>query len=233
MVLINQALKNGFMQQFPGTQVLTNAQGTNLGIKDLLAGKIDIAAISRPLFPQEIAQGLATVTVSQDAIAIVVGINNPFRRGLTQAQVRGIFQGEITDWSTINDRSGTIRVINRPAISGTHQTFRKLVLQEKNFGNTPNITVMERDATTPILQALGADGISYATYAQVANQRTVRTVAVDGLTPEAANYPYQRTLYYAYRQPPSPQVQAFLGYMSSPLGQQIISSVNAASVLQP
>lgn len=53
---------------------------------------------------------------------------------------------------------------------------------------------MERDATTPILRALGTDGISYATYAQVANQQTIRTVPVNGLTPEANNYPYQRIL---------------------------------------
>jgi phosphate transport system substrate-binding protein len=49
---------------------------------------------------------------------------------------------------------------------------------------------------------------------------------VDGLTPEAANYPYQRTLYYAYKQPPSPQAQAFLGYATSPQGQQALSTPN-------
>ena len=69
---------------------------------------------------------------------------------------------------------------------------------------------------------MGIDGIGYATYAQVANQRTVRTVAVDGLTPEAANYPYQRTLAYVYQEPASPQVQAFLGYLASPQGKQAI-----------
>jgi phosphate transport system substrate-binding protein len=73
------------------------------------------------------------------------------------------------------------------------------------------------------LQALGTNGIAYATFAQVANQQTVRTVAVDGLTPEASNYPYQRTLYYAYKQPASPQVQAFLGYVTSAQGQQALS----------
>ena len=87
---------------------------------------------------------------------------------------------------------------------------------------------MERDATTPILQALKTDGISYATYSQVADQRTVRTVAIDGLTPESPNYPYQRMLYYVYKQPASPAVQAFLGYVTSPLGKQIISTAKTA-----
>jgi phosphate transport system substrate-binding protein len=226
MVQINQALKTAFEQQFLGTTVNTNAGGSDRGIQDLMAGNIDIAAISRPLTPQEKAQGLMEVSVTQDAIAIVVGDNNPFRTGLTPEQVEKIFQGQITNWSEVGGQPGTIRVINRPRISGTHQAFKEQVLNGGNFGSTPNITTLERDATTPLLRALGTDGIGYATYAQVANQQTVRTVAIDGLTPQAPNYPYQRTLYYVYKQPASPPVQAFLGYVTSNQGQQAIASAN-------
>jgi phosphate transport system substrate-binding protein len=221
MVQINQALKTRFEQQFPGTKIITNAQGTNQGIELLKAGNIDLAAISRPLTAEEQNQGLATVPIAQDAIAIVVGINNPFRRSLTQNQVIEIFQGKITNWSALGSENRSIRIINRPEISGTRQVFQETVLQGGNFGNSPNLITMERDATTPILRALSTDGISYATYTQVANQRTVRTVAIDGLTPEANNYPYQRTLSYAYLNPPSSQVKAFLGYLLSPQGQEI------------
>ena len=226
MVQINQALKNGFQTQFPGTTVNTAAAGTEKGIQALQSGTADVAAISRPLTSQEQSQGLATVPVTKDAIAIVVGEKNLFRKGLTSTQVTGIFQGQITDWSKVGGQAGSIQVINRPAWSGTHQIFQELVLKGGSFGTTPNITTLPQDATTPLLRALGTNGIGYATFAQVANQQTVRAVAVDGLTPEAANYPYQRMLYYAYKQPPSPQAQAFLGYATSPQGQQAISTPN-------
>lgn len=226
MVLINEALKQGFEQQFPNAQVNTNAKGSDKGILDLLTGKIDIAAISRPLTPEEQSQGLMAVPMMKDAIAIVVGTNNPFRKGLTQAQVMGIFQGKITNWSEVGGKNIPLRVINRPPISGTHQAFQSLVLNGGVFGTGANFTTMQRDATTPILQALETDGISYATYAQVANQQTVRTVAVDGLTPEAGNYPYQRTLYYVYKQPANPSVQAFLGYAGSSQAQSLIQQAN-------
>lgn len=225
IVQINQALKNGFEQRFPGTNVVTNAHGSDVGIQSLKEGKIDIAAISRPLTDQEKSQGLIAVPVTKDAIAIVVGDKNPFRKGLTQAQVMDIFQGKITNWSNVGGQTATIQVINRPLVSGTHKAFQELVLQGGNFGTGANFTTIQRDATTPILQALGTDGISYATYAQVANQQTVRTVAIDGLTPEASNYPYQRTLYYVYKDPPNQAVQAFLGYATSPLGQKVISEI--------
>ena len=229
MVQINQALKSSFEQQFPGTKVNTNAGGSDKGIQDLIRGNVDVAAISRPLTFQETSQGLVAVPITKDAIAIVVGDKNPFRRGLSQNQVREIFQGQITDWSKVGGTAGTLRVINRPPNSGTHQTFQEFVLQGQNFGTTPNITTLPQDATTPLLRALGTSGIGYATYSQVVNQQTVRTVAVDGLTPEASNYPYQRTLYYVYKQPASPQVQAFLGYVTSDKGKSAITSANESS----
>lgn len=226
MVQINQALKNSFQTQFPGTVVNTAAKGTDAGIQAIQSGTADIAAISRPLSSQEQSQGLMAIPIAKDAIAIVVGEKNPFRKGLTSNQVVGIFQGQITNWSGVGGQTATIQVINRPPFSGTHQAFRELVLKKGTFGTTPNITTLQQDATTPLLQKLGANGIGYATSAQVENQRTVRVVSVDGLTPEAANYPYQRELYYAYKNPATLQVKAFLGYATSPQAKQAISATN-------
>jgi len=220
MVTINQNLKRGFEAKFPGTQVSTTANGSDRGLQALIAGNSDIAAISRPLTAEEAGRGLAAVAIASDRIAIVVGLNNPFTASLTPDQVRGIFQGEITDWSAVGGPPGTIRVINRPPVSGTHQAFKEIVLNGGNFGSTPNITTMERDATTPLLRELERNGVGYATYAQVANQQTVRSVPINGLTPQAENYPFQRILYYVYQNPPNDVVKAFLGYATSPEGQQ-------------
>jgi phosphate transport system substrate-binding protein len=222
MVQINQALKTSFENKFPGTQVIINGRGSSTGIKMLQAGDIDLAAISRPLTEEESNSGLVAVPIERDAISIVVGIDNPFRRGLSDLQVKQIFRGEILDWSEVNGKSSSIKVVNRPNISGTRQVFQQEVLQGGEFGSGNNFITMNRDATTPILQALGNNGISYATYAQVVNQQTIRTVAINGLTPEAENYPYQRTLYYVYQNPPTPEVKAFLGYALSPEGKSSI-----------
>jgi phosphate transport system substrate-binding protein len=223
MVQINQSIEQEFERQFVGTEIASNGQGTGVGLNLLKEGKIDIAAISRPLTEAEKAQGLKDIPIAKDAIAIVVGVNNPFRRGLSKNQVADIFQGKIANWSEVGGDSSTIRVINRPSVSGTRQVFQEVVLKKADFGSSTNFTTLDRDATTPILRALSKDGISYATYAQVANQQTIRTVAIDGLTPEAENYPYYRILYYVYQEPVTPQVKAFLGFVLSPQGQSVIS----------
>jgi len=220
MVTINQNLKRSFEQKFPGTEVATQANGTDQGIQTLLTGMIDVAAISRPLNATETSQGLQAVEVGQDAIAIVVGRNNPFKGGLTPQQVQGIFRGTIVNWAQVGGPNQSIQVINRPPISGTHQTFKDLVLKGRPFGTTPNITTLPQDATTPLLRALGNHGIGYATARQVINQQTVRFVPIAGLSPDQPTYPYRRTLYYAYQTPVNDVAKAFLGFALSPQGNQ-------------
>ncbi|MBE9174302.1 phosphate ABC transporter substrate-binding protein [Synechocystis salina LEGE 06155] len=225
MVNINEALKNQFQQTFPGTVVQTDAQGTDKGVVSLILGKVDVAASSRPLTPQEQSQGLAAVPVTSDAIAVMVGKQNPFNQSLTLAQLRDIFTGQISNWSEVGGPDSTIQVINRPSESGTQQTFAAQVLQGKAFGQGSNFQTMPRDATTPIIRALGSNGISYATYVQVENQQTAKIVPIDGLSPNDDNYPLRRQLFYFYQTPPSPTVEAFLGFATSPQGQQAIAGV--------
>jgi phosphate transport system substrate-binding protein len=224
MVLINQALKAAFLQAYPGTVVNTSATGSDNGIEALLGGTVSLAALSRPLTAEEQQRGLVAVPVAADRIAIVVGIDNPFRRGLSRTQLAQVFRGEITNWATFGGVDRTIRVLNRPSVSGTSKAFRTIVLGGNNFGTTPNITTLVRDATTPMLKQLGVDGIGYATYGQVADQQTVRVMAIDGSTPEAEAYPFQRPLFYAYRNPPDPAVRAFLGLALSETGKTRIAT---------
>ncbi len=227
MVIINQNLKNGFERKFQGTSVVTNAQGSSNGIKALIDGKVDIAAVSRSLSQEEKAQGLIAVPMASDAIAVIVGKDNPFiPQGLTSTQVADIFQGKVNNWSQVGGSNGSILVVNRPAVSGTHQTFKKLALKGNNFGTTPNITTLPRDETTGLIRVLGLNGIGYATFDQVKNQSTARVLPIDGVTPEASNYPYTRQLFYVYKNPPSTGVKAFLGYATSPEGQQAASLGN-------
>ncbi len=223
MAQITQSLKIGFEQKFPGVQAINGASSSGQGLTDLAAGKIDLTGISRELTADEKAQGFTAVPIVQDKIAIVIGNNNELRTGLTTDQVTKIFTGEMTNWSQVGGKSLPIRPILRPTNSGTHQAFQEIGLQGKKFGTGGKFKILERDATTPLLQALGEDGIGYATFAQVANQSTVRSIAIDGILPSAANYPYKRPLAYVYKGQPSDAVKAFLGFATSSAGQGLIT----------
>jgi phosphate transport system substrate-binding protein len=223
MAQFNKVLKTSFEQKFPGVRAETLASSSTKGLADLAAGTIDITGISRELTAAEKAQGLVAVPIIQDKIAIVIGKSNALNAGLTSAQVTKIFTGEIKSWSEVGGKSLPIRPILRPIESGTHQAFQEIGLQGKSFGSGGNFKVLDRDATTPLFQALGADGIGYATFAQATNQSTVRSLSIDGVPPTADNYPYRRTLAYVYKGQPNDAIKAFLGFATSIDGQQLIS----------
>ncbi len=217
MVNINKKLKQGFEDKYPGTKVLINAHTSEKGINDLIAGNnIDIAAVSRHLTDDEKKKGLEAVMISNDAIAIIVHkIDNPFKGGLTRNQIAEIFQGKITNWSQVGGSSDPIRVINYRLGSGTRQTFQEVVLGKADFGTGSNFITLPKDGTTALIQELKKDGIGYASYKLAARESTAGIVAIDNSVPGASNYPYRRQLFYVYKNPPNPAVQAFLGYATS------------------
>jgi phosphate transport system substrate-binding protein len=220
MVQINTALKSAFESAFSGTRVELAAQGSSNGIEALKNGSVDIAASSRPLTPEESNAGLKSVPIVPDQIALVVGKDNAFRGSVSTSQVMGIFTGQITNWSEVGGANAPIRVINRPPVSGTYTSFKEMVLngQDVTVGTT-----LERDETTGLLQQLGTDGIGYATYSQVKDQATVRSIPVDNFFPDQPEYPYQRQLFYVYKEPATPAAQAFIGFIGSPAGQAALN----------
>lgn len=224
MAQINKKLEGLIEAKCSNVNVEIAANGTDIGIEQVIAGNIDIAAVSRPLNAQEQAKGLVATFVKADPIAVIVGKENPFQGGLTLSQLADIFKGNVNNWSAVGGQAGTIRVINRPPISGTYHGFKELILNGAEYGTTPNITTRTTDETTPILQQLKADGISYASYSQVKNQSNVRTIAIDGLMPDVTEYPHKRQLFYVYKQPMSPVAKAFLEYLKSNDIQQAITN---------
>ncbi|RUT06211.1 hypothetical protein DSM106972_034170 [Dulcicalothrix desertica PCC 7102] len=221
MVRINKMLKQLIESKCPGSVIETASNGSDVGIQQVTAGQVDIAAVSRPLNAQEQANGLVPNFVKRDAIAVVVGKQNPFQQGLTTAQVADIFKGNITNWSAVGGNNSTIQVINRPSVSGTHHAFGELVLNNAEFGTTPNITTYPTDETTRILRKLQTDGISYGSYSQV-NQQSVRVVPINGLMPDSEKYPLRRQLFYIYKDPMSPTVKTFMDFLNSPEVKKII-----------
>ena len=239
MAAISQALKQGFEGKFPGSAIASQTSDANTAIKQLLDGKVDLAAISRPLTADEKAAGLVDVPISRDKIAVVVGDNNSFKGELTDDQFAKIFRGEITDWSQVGGQPGGIRVIDRPETSDLRQSFQGYPIFAGNFATGANAVALPQDNTDEMLKALGANGIGYATARQVLDKPNVRTISMWGTPPTDPRYPFSQPFAYVYKgQNPSPAVQAFLGYASAPeiqpaIDQAKIGSTSAVGIAPP
>ena len=241
LVALIKQLQTAYLQvnpSIPTTYGLPDGQpnGTNSGIQNLLDGKVSLAVSSRPLNPNELTT-LQAVPVARDALAVAVGNKNPYKGGLKLEQLKQIFQGKITNWSQVGGPNLPIRVINRAASSGTHTFFQDVVLLGEPFApDGPNFSTAQRDETTPLLQALGENGITYGSVTQTANQQTVRNVPIDGIDPTDQNavktgsYPISRVTYLVTQKQTSPAVQQFVDLALSPTGQQIVSRLGFAPI---
>ncbi|NJL97368.1 MAG: phosphate ABC transporter substrate-binding protein [Synechococcaceae cyanobacterium SM2_3_2] len=234
MVGLTVGLKAIFTQQNP-TVALTygvpdgQPRGSNSGMQALLNGEIELAATSRPLNATEIQAGIRAIPVARDALAVVVGADNPYQGGLSMEQLADIFRGRITNWNQVGGPDRSIRVLNRSLDSGTHSLFQDLVLLGQPFApDGPSFITFEQDVTTPILRALQTDGISYTTVAQADNQLTVRIVPINDIRPTDAaavgegRYPLSRFVFFAVPTPTSPVVQDLLELVLSSQGQSVV-----------
>jgi phosphate transport system substrate-binding protein len=62
---INTALRKGFHRQYPGTIIITDADGNDVGLNLLYSGDIDLLALDRPLNKAEQTAGLTAIQIDK------------------------------------------------------------------------------------------------------------------------------------------------------------------------
>jgi phosphate transport system substrate-binding protein len=225
------SLANSFQSKFPAAKVENSTVSSDEALKALLDGKADLVAIGRPLTADEKAQGLTSVTIARNKIAMIVGKNNPFQKGLDINLFAKIFRGEITDWKDAGGEPGPIRLIDRPETSDTRQSFADYPVFQSAPFNTGSTAVGAKDDTTPaVVQELGTDGIGFAIADQVTNNPDVRVVPMHNVMPDDKRYPFSQPLQYVYAGEAKPSVQAFLGYLTAPENQALVEKARLAAV---
>lgn len=225
MATINQALKKVYEAKYSGSSVALAEEGSDAALKALLNGKVDLAAIGRPLTAEEKQKGLAAQPIARHKIAIIVGPNNPFTGNITFEQFAKIFRGEIKDWSELGGTPGPIRFVDRPDFSDTRQAFRPYpVFQKAPFKTGETAKQTAKDSTGEVIQALGSDGIGYAIADQVFDRKDVRIIAMHKTLPDDPRYPFSQPLAYVYKGTPSPGVLAFLSVATASSSQAIIEA---------
>jgi phosphate transport system substrate-binding protein len=129
MVKLVKLWQNEYAQQYPQRPTSYGVpdgkpNGSSRGLKALGEGSLHMAASSRPLKPEEAKAGIQVIPVAKDAVAVVVGQNNPFKGGLTLKQLADIYRGEITNWAEVGGPDTRIRVLNRSPNSGLKSSLK-------------------------------------------------------------------------------------------------------------
>jgi phosphate transport system substrate-binding protein len=74
--------------------------GSGAGIQSTIEGVCDIGMSSRALDEEEVAEGIKSMEMARDGIAVIVNNNNALN-DITMEQIKAIFTGEITKWGEL------------------------------------------------------------------------------------------------------------------------------------
>jgi phosphate transport system substrate-binding protein len=197
--------------------------GGGKGLERLFAGEVEIAGVARRLSPDELARKPFFQIIGYDALGVFVHAGNPVK-GLSKAQLKAIFTGAIVNWKDAGGPNLPIVTCTEPIGSGrnTLEVFQSVALDEAPFGRAHEAPD-PADCLAFVASRPGA--VTFATVAFAIHG--VRAVPIDGITPTpdhvlAASYLLSRPLLLVTRAPPSGDAAAFIDFMRSPEGQEIV-----------
>jgi phosphate transport system substrate-binding protein len=129
-------LARAYNKQYPSRAKFRLAQGgSDVGIGDVSAGRVSIGNSSRDPKPSD--QGVFFNKIARDAICVVTNPGNPISN-LSQAQIQGIFSGDVRNWQDIpgSGTTGSIDIVTRTAASGTQDAFQKIFMGSKTISGS-------------------------------------------------------------------------------------------------
>lgn len=97
---VMQVLKEEYEALNPDVTIELQQSDSTTGVNDAIAGTSDIGMASRALKDSELEQGVVGAVIANDGIAVIVN-NESTVTGLTSEQVKGIYMGELTNWSEV------------------------------------------------------------------------------------------------------------------------------------
>jgi len=162
--------------------------------------------------------------ICHDMLCVIVNKNSPLTK-LTQDQVAKIFTGQIKDWSEIGGAPGKISIYTRNTSSGTYKDWQKIAMGGRDYPSTS----LKMAGNEQIAQevAKNKNGIGYVGLAYSKTSGT-KALPIDGVEPIAKNakkYAFARLCYLYAPDKPSAEADAFMKFIESAPGQEIVRKV--------
>ncbi len=220
-----ETLGEAFEASHSGVTITVSGGGSSVGVKSAAEGTVNIGMASREIKASEIAEYPTMVvhTIARDGIAIVAHPECTVT-GLSMDQVRGIFDGSISNWSQVGGASMPITVVAREEGSGTRAAFEEIVMGEALITDMAILQPSNGAVRTTINTTPGTVGFLGFGYID----SSIKAFAVGGSTPTATHvndgsYPVVRPLNLVTMGQPSGAVAQFIDFVLSAEGQAIVA----------
>ena len=220
---------------------------TTESYRQLMQGNADLLIAAEPnaaVFDEMEEAGFEVQMepLATDALVFMVNEDNPVD-SLTTEQLRGIYSGEITNWSEVGGADLEIVPFQRNAESGSQVLMEKLVMDGTEMTEPPEGYMIASmvglmDAVKEYDNSANAIGYSVYDYAhdmQMAGG--LKLLKIDGVAPEAATirsgeYPFLNPYYVAMNaaEPEGSMTRVLYDWLLGPDGQKLVDMKGYVSV---
>ena len=220
---VAQALANAYMNKHPNAKITVSGGDSSVGINSVHSGQVNIGTSSRKLTSSE-SNGLTQYSIGEDAIAIIVNVQNPVNNISTE-QLMDIYTGKITNWNQLGGNNATIVPVTREVGSGTRYDFEKTVLGNNSYTNNIKVSSSNYDAMQTV--AVSSNAIGYVARNQLDPE--VKLLGVNNISLTQQNvangeYPMKRQMLFLVKGEPTGVTKDFINFSLSPEGQAIINN---------
>jgi len=225
-----EALAEAFMAENPGVTIEIQGGGSSVGVTTAGEGTVDIGNASRNVKESEFEEfpDLQVFTIAYDGIAVVTNPDLDLP-SLSVDQVKAIFAGVITNYTEVGGPDAEIIVVSREEGSGTRAAFEELVMQSGDTEAVISEDALLQQSNGQIRTTIAEtpDTIGYLSFGFL--DESIRKVAIDGVEPTVENvkndsYPVFRPLNMLTNGEPNPLAEAFLDFILSDAGQEIVAN---------
>ena len=191
---------DAFMEANGDVSIAISAGGSGQGLSQIAEGSVQIGRSD--VFAEEKLEADQCENLVDNQVCIVgmgpIVNANVDIDDITPEQLKGIFLGEITDWSEVGGTAGTIQVIQREAGSGTRATFEAAVLGGETAPDSFRPVAEVDSSGTVVEQVAATEGsISYVAFNYMENDG-IKALSVDGIDPTQENVESGDFLIWAY-----------------------------------
>lgn len=227
---LGQALQN----KLKGGEIeVPDSIGSTGGIKSLVSGRIDLARTARPLRDSEKIFQLTSLVFAQSPVVFAVNPSVTDIDNLDQQHIVDIYSGRIVNWRDLGGQNKRIFAVTRENGDSSRALLTKHLPE---FGDIKNPKAKTIYSTPETVDALvrHRDTIGFTALSAIKGTR-LRVLKLNGIYPSAENilngkYPLVTPLSIVYRLTPNELSQAFIDFIYSDEGQQIISQFGAIPV---
>ena len=230
-------LAEEYKAKHPNVSFEIAAEGSTTGITAIIDSTAQIGMSSRRAKATEVSGAAAKnvslkpIIVAYDGIAIIVNENSPIT-SLTKRQIEQIFTGDVTDFSAVGGKPGTISVYTRNTSSGTYSDFKDLAMKKRDYAKSSQKMAGNEQIVAEV--AKNPNGIGYVGLAYD-KAPGIKVVSIEGSLPDkesvhAKKYPYARPTFYYTNGEPTGEAAKFIEFTLSDEGQKIAEKVGFVPV---